>query len=168
MDDRLLAAAIHAFPRRFRMSRGAEMQSTLADVVSADPRPTAQLHAALDLVLAGWALRRRTRPPLRQYLGHRIFGTRLQEQYHPWLFDDLDGWFRYRQPGMIMTAVALVNVLMPFVLGGRPSDNPYLIWSFVIWTAAVVVVAQVPYFARRDRERILRKNGYVGNDHSPR
>lgn len=162
MRDRVTTAAMHAFPRRFRATRGVEMRDTLSDVLDADHRRLAVVAAVVDLVLAGWAVRWRTRPPLGRYLRFRLFERPLPVQDHPWLFDHVQGWFRYRQPALPVSLVFVFQVALSTWFGRFPFSE--LAFTFGVYLAAVVVVANVPRFARRDRDRIMRRHGFVPVD----
>jgi hypothetical protein len=163
MRDRVTTAAMHAFPRRFRATRGVEMRDTLSDVLDADHRRLAVVAAVVDLVLAGWALRWRTRPPLGRYLRFRLFERPLPVQDHPWLFDHVQGWFRYRQAALPVAIIfGIQMVFYMFVFDNHAESSPFdPVEALIIYAAAAMIVANVPWFARRDRDRIMRRHGFV-------
>lgn len=142
---------MHSFPRRFRAQRSSEIEATFHEAVLAGERGAYGPAALVDVVVAGWAERARTRPPLGPYLRYRLLGGQLQRRWHGWMFDDLDGWFRLRR-------AAWLGVPVGFMLGAvwRVSHStigpPPLFWS--VWVAAMVLGAGL------ERRRTLTRHGY--------
>jgi hypothetical protein len=104
-----------------------------------------------DLVVGGWRIRWRMHPPLRAWLGYRLFDRRLPPAWHEWARDDINGWWwRLRNNALLSLVLLLVwgeSVLVP---GG-----------FMGVEAPLLLVAQVPLslvFYRRRRRLALRKH----------
>lgn len=149
---RRLGWALHAFPRRFRAQRSSEIEATFHEAELAGDTHAFGLVALLDVVLAGWHERARTRPPLGQYLKYRLLGGRLAPRWHTWLFDDLDGWFTVRRSAWIATPLVIIMIVGLRATDGQMPLPPALFW--VVWVIAMGLGG------RRDRRRILKRNGY--------
>lgn len=151
--ERRLEVALHAFPRRFRAARGAELRATAAD--AADQGDDAYGWRALaDVVVAGWSERHRTRPPLGTFLRYRFANGRLPARWHAWMLDDVAGWIGLRE--FVWT--------LPFILGpslflqarsGASLAPP--VWFVAGMCLLTVSAAFTP---GRNRRRILRRHGY--------
>jgi len=146
---------MHAFPRRFRTGRAAEIEATFHEAELAGERHPYGAQALTDVVIAGWRERARSRPPLGTYLKYRLLGGRLERRWHAWMLDDVRGLFSVRR-----MVLPLMPMLFVWTYLNRPVDwstPATLIWIAVVmlaWTAA-------GYFGgRRDRRRILRLHGY--------
>ncbi len=95
--------------------------------------------AALGLLLAGWAVRWRGRPPLGAWLGYRFFDRRLPREERAWIADDIDGrWFPWRQGVGVPVLVTAQWVLVRW-------HDPHLLVlvQMVALLAAVVLVADL-------------------------
>ncbi len=143
---------MHAFPRRFRAQRSAEIEATFHEADLAGD-PNAYGPAALaDVVLAGWGERARTRPPLGSYLKYRLLGGRLETRWHAWMFDDLDGWFPLRRAAWVGIPILLILAAAWRATGGAMPMPPPLIW--LVWATAIALGA------RLERRRTLTRHGY--------
>jgi hypothetical protein len=109
--------ALRAFPRRFRAERGSELLDTLEEADSLGATPG--VSDLFDVVRAGWLERRRTRPPLQRVLAYRFFNKPIPQRWHPWLFDDVRGWFLFRSGlwglGPVWIGVSIVALPLPVV-----------------------------------------------------
>lgn len=138
----LLGLALHAFPRRFRTARAEELRATAAD--AADAGLGLDARALLDIVLAGWRERARTRPPLGAFLGYRFLDRRLPPRWHRWVIDDVTGWIGFR------AMLWMLPLLAPLWFATGSS------------TAALVFLALTPLGAAsngRTRRRLLDRHG---------
>lgn len=149
---RRLRWALHAFPRRFRAQRRAEIESTFHEAELAGDPEAYGTTALVDVALAGWRERARTRPPLGQYLKYRLFGGRLDLRWHAWLFDDLDGWFPARRAAWAVSLLVLTWAAVWRVADGTFTLPPSPIWLgwLIAWTST----------AGLERRRTLERHGY--------
>jgi len=149
---------MHAFPRRFRTGRAAEIESTFHEAELAGERHPYGAQALTDVVNAGWRERARSRPPLGTYLKYRLLGGRLQLRWHAWMLDDVRGLFSVRRMVLpLMPMLFVWTYLNRAVDWSTWSSSATLIWIAVVmlaWTAAG------SFGGRRDRRRILRLHGY--------
>src|SRR6478736_4754206 len=107
---------LRAYPRRWRVARGAEVTAVLADLAPAGARRL-DLRSGLGLLVAGWATRWREHPPLLAYLGYVGLELRLDPRYRDWARDDIEGpWFAVRR-WLVTFAVVGVIAWLP-ALGG--------------------------------------------------
>lgn len=152
-SERRLAWALHAFPRRFRASRSAEIRATAADAHEHGDDAYGW-RAMADIVIAGWRERHRTRPPLRTYLGYRFGGRRLPPRWHAWMLDDVNGWIGLKEG--LASLISMVPVIMALVAltGSGPAQVP---WHLDALLVLLGVSAATGGFRRR---RILRNHGY--------
>ncbi|WP_258724651.1 hypothetical protein [Cellulomonas sp. NS3] len=81
---------LHAYPRRWRRARGAEVTAVLVDLARPGARRV-DVRTALGLVVAGLATRWREHPPPRAYLAYRLAGRHPGTRWDGWLLDDVDG-----------------------------------------------------------------------------
>lgn len=149
---RRLGWALRAFPRRFRTQRAAEVEATFHEAERAGDMHPYGIAALFDVVVAGWSERARTRPPLGAYLKYRLLSGRLEPRWHPWMFDDLDGWFIVRRSIWIATQLVAILMVGWFVTDGalpRPNAWLWLTWAVVMGLGG-----------RRDRRTTLIRHGY--------
>ena len=149
---RRLRWAMHAFPRRFRAQRRAEIESTFHEADLAGDRKAYGPAALIDVVVAGWGERARTRPPLGQYLKYRLLSGRLDQRWHSWMFDDLDGWFPVRRAAWAGSLILLILAAVWRISDGAVALPPSEFW--VVWVIALSVGAGL------DRRRTLKRHGY--------
>lgn len=147
-----LSLAMHAFPRRFRAQRSAEIAETFHEADCAGDPHVYGPAALIDVVSAGWRERARTRPPLGRFLKYRLLGGRLDQRWHSWMFDDLDGWFPVRR-----AAWASIPFFVVFGTLWRISDGGMAIPPPVFW---LVWVMAMGLGAGLDRRRTLKRHGY--------
>lgn len=88
--ERSVRRWLHAYPRRWRRARAAELTAVLADVAGPAARHL-DARTALGLVVAGLATRWREHPPPRVYLAYRLAGRHPGLAWDGWLRDDVDG-----------------------------------------------------------------------------
>jgi len=159
--DRGLALALRAFPKRFRAARTDEIMGTVAEVRAAGGGDAVGRRELLDLVLAGWAERWRTRPPMRSYLRYRFLDGRLDQRWHAWMLDDLRGWLALRLV-LLRQVVPMVGVLWVMVaVTGGVSRPPGGAAGFVIFLSVIVgVSAAIEAIWHIHRKHILRRHGY--------
>jgi hypothetical protein len=144
--------ALHAFPRRFRTARGAEITATFSEAeLAGDVRPYGA-RALADVVVAGWTERMRTRPPLGQYMTYRLLDGRLDPQWHRWMFDDVRGRFGVWR--CAKAAIPLIVLAVVFRRAGLVQSDVFL----VAYPATGVLLSAV--FTPMHRRRILRRHGY--------
>ncbi|CAN5168667.1 hypothetical protein BH11ACT1_BH11ACT1_16650 [soil metagenome] len=70
--------------------RAAEVTAVLADIAGPGARRL-DVAAAFGLVRGGWATRWREHPPLRVYLGYRLYDRPIPVEYREWARDDIEG-----------------------------------------------------------------------------
>jgi hypothetical protein len=162
--DRRLALALRAFPKRFRAARTDEIMGTVAEVRAAGGGDGVGGRELIDLVLAGWAERRRTRPPTWTLLRYFWFEGRLDQRWHAWMFDDLRGWYSLRRS--LRSAALFFPIsfgmwwLLPVVMGDG-SRSPFDPMAFLLVASATVGFgAVIEAIWHLQRKRILRKHGY--------
>lgn len=143
---------MHAFPRRFRAQRSAEIEATFHEAELAGDHDVYSLVALIDVVFAGWGQRARTRPPLGQYLRYRLLGGRLDQRWHGWMLDDLDGWFPVRRAAWASMPVVLIFAAVWRISDGTFALPPPTFW--LVWFVAMGLGAGL------DRRRTLRRHGY--------
>ena len=150
--SRRLRWALHAFPRRFRAQRCAEIESTFQEAdLAGDPKAYGTA-ALIDVVVAGWGERARTRPPLGAYLKYRLLAGRLDQRWHSWMFDDLGGWFPARRAAWTVSLLALIWVAVWRVSDGAFALPESFFW--LVWVIAASVTAGL------ERRRTLKRHGY--------
>lgn len=143
---------MHAFPRRFRAQRSAEIEATFHEAdLAGDPNAYGPA-ALIDVVSAGWGERARTRPPLGQYLKYRLLGGRLEQRWHSWMFDDLDGWFPVRRAAWVSIPVLLILAAVWRISDSEMAIPPPVFW--LVWVIAMGLGAGL------DRRRTLSRHGY--------
>ncbi len=161
--DRRLELALRAFPRRFRAARSDEIRATVADARAAGDGSVDSWRGLLDIVLAGWAERRRTRPPLGPYLRYRVFETRLAPQWHPWMLDDVRGLYPLRAGAGVAAFLLVMTRAMEMVFGLFVGEADSVAVSFSSWPGialgcSVAGVGEACFHLRRSS--ILRRHGY--------
>lgn len=161
--DRRLELALRAFPRRFRAARSDEIRATVADARAAGDDGVDSWRGLLDIVLAGWAERRRTRPPLGPYLRYRVFETRLASQWHPWMLDDVRGLYPLRAGAgvaalLLVMARAMETVFDLFVGEADSVAVSFTSWPGLALGCSVVAAGEACFHVRRSS--ILRRHGY--------
>jgi hypothetical protein len=146
--------ALHAFPRRFRAARSAEILATFEEAELAGDAHPYGMPALADVVVAGWAERLRTHPPLGAYLKYRLLDGRLDARWHRWMIDDVRGrWYGLRRAAF--TSLILVAVMLVFFqVGEAPPDMGFV----VVYVVALIVVAVLA--TPSHRRRTLRRHGY--------
>ena len=149
---RRLSLAMHAFPRRFRAQRSAEIAATFHEAELAGDRHTYGAAALIDVVFAGWRERARTRPPVGRFLKYRLLDGRLEQRWHSWMFDDLDGWFPVRRVAWASVAILGILAAVQRILG-----DGIEIPSAVFWLLFLMAIG---LGAGLDRRRTLRRHGY--------
>ena len=92
-----LRLALHAFPRRFRTERVAEIEATFHEAALAGELHPYGPHALADVVTAGWRDCARSRPPFGAHVKYRMLGGRLEPRWHAWMLDDGRGLFSLRR-----------------------------------------------------------------------
>jgi heme exporter protein D len=121
-----LRLALRAYPHRWRRAHEIELIDVLRDSVPPQ-RNWPGWRALADLVVGGWRIRWRMRPPLRRWVGYRFFDVRLPQPWREWARADIDGaWWPVRSVGVgvaISTAVWLVLFALRL-------PTPYLISPF--------------------------------------
>lgn len=151
MSAASLRWALRAFPRRFRSARAAEIEATFLEAEMAGERNVYGLRAIVDVVLAGWRERLRSRPPFGVYLRYRLLGGRLDPAWRPWVLDDLQGWFRLRRAAAMVTTLALTLTALYLLTGDPPIRHP-IVWPIMAiagWLGATF-----------ERTRVLRRHGF--------
>lgn len=148
-----LRIALHAFPRRFRAARSAEIVATFQDAeLAGDAHPYGML-ALTDVVVAGWAERLRTHPPIGQYLRYRLLGGRLDPRWHRWMLDDVRGWFGARRMAWASSTLAVLMLVL-HQAGVAPPDNGFV----AVYVVGLVVLSV--FVTPRYRRQNLRRHGY--------
>jgi len=145
---------MHAFPRRFRTERAAEIEATFHEAELAGERHPYGAHALADVFIAGWTERARSRPPFGAYVKYRMFGGRLESRWHAWMLDDVRGLFSLRR---FLWAIWPLAIVLPMLSITHPPVAPS--HDAVLFTL-VVFVLTATFGGRRDRRRILRLHGY--------
>jgi hypothetical protein len=162
--DRRLALALRAFPKRFRAARADEIMGTVAEVRAAGGGDGVGRRELVDLVLAGWAERWRTRPPMRTMLRYRWFEGRLDQRWHAWMFDDLRGWYPLRHWLRSLVGMLVLSLTLQWVVDGVIGNawgGPGGSAGFFIYVVALASVGGViEVFRHTNRTRILRRHGY--------
>lgn len=161
--DRRLELALRAFPRRFRAARSDEIRATVADARAAGDDGVDSWRGLLDIVLAGWAERRRTRPPLGPYLRYRFFEARLAPQWHPWMLDDVRGLFPLRAGAGFAALLLVMTLAMEMVFGLFVGEADSVAVSFSWWAGLALgcsVAGAVEACVHVRRSSILRRHGY--------
>ncbi len=144
--------AMHAFPRRFRAERSAEIEGTFHEAALAGDRHPYGARALVDVVLAGWGERARTRPPLGAYLKYRLLGGRLEPQWHAWMLDDLVGCYSLRRTAWVMAPLLMLFAGFSVASGGLMALPNPTFW--LVWILAMAFAGPI------DRRRILKRHGY--------
>jgi hypothetical protein len=161
--DRRLALALRAFPKRFRASRADEILGTVAEARAAGDGDGVGRRELVDLVLAGWAERRRTRPPTWALFRYHWLDGRLDQRWHAWMFDDLRGWYPLRHWLRTLFSMAAVIVMIVLVQGavtGFEANRPLAIPGFLLYLVLVSCAnGLIELFFHVQRKRILRRHG---------
>lgn len=136
---------LRAYPQRWRVTFGADLLGTLADVAPEGAR-TVPVREGLAVLRAGWALRWREHPPFWRWLAYRTFERRLPDRYRYWVIDDLLGsLYELRVLSVLLPYVLLVVVLAggPMQLVGESSPLPDgMPGLFVAWCGFVVLMSK--------------------------
>lgn len=138
---------LRAYPPRWRRQHADEVLGVLGDL--AEPGATwVGLRAAWGLLLAGWAVRWRGRPPLGAWAGYRGLGLRVPREYRAWVADDIEGrWYALRQGNALVVAAA--GALVAATNGSPVAVLP-------VWLASAVVVGVSQ--SRRGRQMAREKH----------
>jgi hypothetical protein len=138
-----LRVALRAYPSRWRRAHQTELIDLLRDSVAPE-RTWPGWRVATDLVVGGWRIRWRMRPPFLRWLGYRFLDIRLPAPWQQWARDDIDGaWWPVRTVA-VGVAIAAAIWLVIFAL---PVPSPYLV------TPPLAVVFTSVFGARRQRRR---------------
>ena len=123
--ERSVAFWLHAYPRRWRVARAAEVTVVLADLAAPGAR-LLSLRAALGLVAGGWVTRWREHPPFWRWLGYHVAQRRLPAE--------LDDWVRDERAGLLtgLRSAALPFMGLAVVAAGVEGELRHLGW--VAWT----------------------------------
>lgn len=133
---------LRAYPPRWRREHAEEVLGVLADLAGPDARRVGA-RAALGLLLAGWAVRWRGRPPWHRWLGYRALDLRMPREYRAWVADDIEGrWYGLRQGNALLLVVAGVAI-------ARAGDASAVV-VLAPWLSGAVMVAAVQ--SRRGRQ----------------
>jgi hypothetical protein len=159
-----LDLALRAFPRRYRAARAEELRGAVADAADAGDAGAYDLRAMADIVRAGWAERRRTRPPLGAYLRYRQ-GGRLAPRWHPWMLDDLQGWFPLRRAAVVTASYLLFMAVAVGAAAGRPVLG--IGWFAFVGVVGGVVGTVVELLGAPSRDRTLRLHRYDTRTREP-
>ena len=162
--EQRLDLALRAFPRRYRVARAEELRGAVADAAEAGDPQAYGLRAMADVVQAGWAERRRTRPPLGAYLRYRQ-GGRLAPRWHPWMLDDLQGWFPLRRTAVVVASYLLFMAVVLGTAAGRPVLG--VGWFAFVGVVGVVVGTVVELLGAPSRDRTLRLHRYDTRTREP-
>ncbi len=151
---RRLRMVLHAFPRRFRAARSAEILATFEEAELAGDAHPYGMRALADVVIAGWAERLRSHPPLGPYLKYRLLDSRLDARWHRWMLDDVcSRWYGIRRAAFTSLTFAAV-MLVFFQVGEAPPDTGFV----VVYVVAVTVLAA--FATPMHRRRTFRRHGY--------
>lgn len=139
---------LRAYPRRWRVTRAAEVTDLLADLAPPDARRL-DLRSGLGLVRAGWATRWREHPPPLPYLRYLVLDRPLDPRYRAWVLDDVEGpWFAARRVLGVTALLVVAVVVWPLLLG----DEPSLAFTR---TFVVMMLLNLALWARRWQERAV-------------
>lgn len=151
--ERSVRRWMSAYPRRWRVTFGEDLVGTALEL-AAPGQTRLTLREGLAIVRAGWALRRRERPPLRARLAFAwgVGRTVLPTRHRPWLVDQiLSPWARIGAvvvvslPWILPTVWGLVDTLAD----GQDDGLVLLRWATVAIWAAVPGLFVIPGFRRR-------------------
>ena len=140
---------LRAYPRRWRVTYGADLLATLVDVAPEGVR-TVPVREGLAVLRAGWALRWREHPPFWPWLGYRLFNRRLPARYRYWVIDDLLGPL-YEVRTMHVSLVLIVIMFCVPGLGFGGGGVSLRLWVvLVLWMYLLTgVSATVKHLPRR-------------------
>lgn len=169
---------LRAYPPRWRRLHGDEALAVLLDLAPGPddagvPRGIGA-REAWGLVRAGWALRRRERPPLGRWLLYRLFDVRLPARYWWWVADDIHGalypW-RVTMTGL-GTALAIFYgwPVLAQVLFSDDVTRPDL-WLILLWCGTFLgggLLFRRSHVARAWRKHVLDGNIPVDTPDPPR
>ncbi|MGW6131194.1 hypothetical protein ACWFNE_14315 [Cellulomonas sp. NPDC055163] len=146
--ERSVRRWLHAYPRRWRRARAAEVTAVLADLAGPAARHL-DARTALGLVGAGLATRWREHPPPRVYLAYRLAGRHPGPAWDGWLRDDVDG--RLYPARLALTEGLVAAVAYPSVERLYPVAAPPLPGTTVTPTVAGDVPGAAPAASVEDR-----------------
>lgn len=154
-----------AFPRRWRETHGDELLAVQQDVALAAAEATgAAVPNRVDadeiraLLVAGWGLRWRERPPLWRVVLYR-FGLRLPARYWWWVADDIRGVL-YSVRSYVWS-MGLVYCVVAVIVGGfalfegKPVGGylPSFFSSWLFWGVIAALLIPPATFLRESRTR---------------
>lgn len=141
---------MRAYPRRWRVTYGADLLGTLADVAPERAR-TVPVREGLAVLRAGWALRWREHPRFWPWVGYRIFEGRLPDRYRYWVIDDLLGPLYDVRVAVLPYALFVgFLILSPMWFFGESSGLPDgILGFFVVWCGFLVLLAKTFKFQQR-------------------
>ena len=151
--ERSVAFWLHAYPRRWRGARAAEVTVVLADLAAPGAR-LLSLRAALALVAGGWATRWREHPSFWPWLGYCLVQRRLPAEFDDWVRDERTGLLT----GLRTSAVPFAGfVLLAAGVEGGLRHLGWVTWSFTttpgiwwMWCAMALYFAVARAFRRQD------------------
>jgi hypothetical protein len=143
-----LRVALRAYPSRWRRRHEIELIDLLRDSV-APQRNWLGWRGFANLVVGGWRIRWRMRPPFWRWAGYRFLDVRLPKPWREWARADIDGaWWPVRNVGVgVTTLTAIWWIASQFVAFSLRST--YFIASFAFVVASVFGVRRQRRSARR-------------------
>lgn len=172
--ERQVRQLVRAWPYPDRRERGDEIVGTTLDLV---PEGSKRLPFALaiNLVFGGLQARWRARPPFWRWI-YYVMGGRLPLMWHRWMLNDLLGpgwrlrWVR-RRVFITITSIGLAQWATYAVFGpleaqkgvpspAIPTASPWY-WLIIFGAVSLVGVPLGALSARRQRDRMLARNGYL-------
>lgn len=143
---------MRAYPLRWRTTFGANLLSVLHDVTAPGAKRV-PAREAVGIVRAGWALRWREHPPLKNWLAYRFIGIRLPARYRFWAMDDVLGPLYTLRANWFALPI-LVGSAPNFVQSLSVSDPIYLDW--IAWSLPFLLVFILLFLQRVTRRSAWR------------
>lgn len=147
--ERSVTVWLHAYPRRWRLARAAEVAEVLADL-SAPRARLVSLRAAVGLVGDGWATRWREHPPFWRWLAYCLVDRRLPAQF--------DGWVRDERTGPLTGIRSAALPFLGFLLLAAGVESGLRSLGWVTWTFATNPVTWWVWFAIALVQAVMRTN----------